>query len=416
MSTVIVTLFIVFFTLDRFVSFGLEYINLQHIRKFAGQIPEFFQGSIDFDTYKKSTAYTIDKTKFSQWSTLTDTIITIWFLFGGLLPWLEQWSMSYGLGSIWTGMLFFGGFGVVLLVLGLPMECFSVFRIEQKHGFNKMTIPLFIKDKLKELLLTMLISAPCLYTILWFMQKTGSIWWMWVFGFVMLFMLSMMIIFPLFIAPFFNKFEPLEDGELKQKVFALCERIKFPISGIFRMDGSKRSAHSNAYFTGIGKSRRIVLYDTLIKELTVPQIESVLAHEIGHYKLNHTKKTLGVSAIGLLISLFVLGQIYNYPPLFQAFGMNITSNHAALVLFTILSGSFTFYLKPIFAQLSRKHEYQADRFAIKATGEKMHFEEAMLKLSKQNLSNLTPHPWFSAFYYSHPAIIERIKAIRAVEN
>lgn len=416
MESLILILFFFFFTIDRIVSFGLDFINLRHIRKFANQVPDFFQDSIDLETYRKSTVYTIDKNKFSQWCNVFDTIVTIWFLFGGLLPWLENWSESYELNPIWTGMVFIAGFGVIFLFIGLPMEWYSIFRIEQKHGFNKMTPSLYIRDKLKELALTIVLSFPFLYVVLWFMAVAGTLWWVWVFGFVMLFQLIMLIVYPLFIAPLFNKFEPMEDGELKQGIIELCEKIKFPLFGVFKMDGSKRSTHSNAYFTGIGKSRRIVLFDTLINDMTTQQAVAVLAHEIGHYKLNHIKKMIVMSSVGLIISLFVLGQIYNYQPLFQAFGLKMTTNHAALVLFMILSTTFTFYLKPVFARISRKHEYLADRFAVNETGDKKHMEESLLKLTRHNLSNLTPHPWYSAFYYSHPAIIERIKAIRAIES
>ena len=414
METIIITLFFLFFTIDKIVSFGLDELNIRHIRKHADQVPEFFSNVIDAETYQKSINYTLDKGRFSRWSTLLDTIVILWILFGGVLPWLEQWSASYELGTIWTGIVFFYGFGVIMFVLGLPLEWISIFYIEQKHGFNKMTIRLYIKDKLKEILLTIAISIPCLYVVLWFMMASGTMWWVWTFCFIMLFQLIMLIIYPMFIAPLFNKFKPLEDGELKQSILDFCEKVKFSLIGIFQMDGSKRSSHSNAYFTGISKSRRIVLYDTLINEMSVPQAVSVLAHEIGHYKLNHIKKMIAISALGLLIGLFVLGQIYNYYPLFNAFGMESVTNHGALILFIILSKTFTFYLRPLFSALSRKHEYEADRFAVNETAEKIHMEEALLKLTKQNLSNLTPHPWYSAFYYSHPAIIERIKAIRAI--
>ncbi|MGR3317066.1 MAG: M48 family metallopeptidase [Candidatus Anammoxibacter sp.] len=414
METIIITLFFLFFTIDKIVSFGLGELNIRYLRKHADQVPEFFRNSIDTETYRKSINYTLDKGRFSRWSELFDTIVILWILFGGVLPWLEQWSGSYGLGTIWTGIVFFYGFGVIMFVLGLPLEWISIFYIEQKHGFNKMTIRLYVKDKLKEILLTIAISIPCLYVVLWFMMASGTLWWVWTFGFIMLFQLIMLIIYPMFIAPLFNKFKPLEDGELKQSILDFCEKVKFSIIGIFQMDGSKRSAHSNAYFTGISKSRRIVLYDTLINEMSVPQATAVLAHEIGHYKLNHIKKMIAISALGLLVGLFVLGQIYNYHPLFNAFGMENVTNHGALILFIILSKTFTFYLRPLFSALSRKHEYEADRFAVNETAEKIHMEEALLKLTKQNLSNLTPHPWYSSFYYSHPAIIERIKAIRAI--
>ncbi len=343
-----------------------------------------------------------------------DTIVTILFLFGGVLAWLEHWSASYGLGEIWTGIVFMVGLGVILFFIGLPLDLISTFRLEQKHGFNKTTPRLYIADKAKETIISIVISIPCLYLILWFMMATGTIWWVWAFCFIMAFQFIMLIIYPIFIAPLFNKFEPIEDCELKDAILDFCKTAKFSVTGVFRMDGSKRSTHSNAYFTGIGKSRRIVLFDTLINEMTTQQAIAVLAHEIGHYKLHHIKKMICIGSIGLLAGLFVIGNIYNYPPLFNAFHLEPT-NHAALALFLIMSKSFTFYLTPIFAALSRKHEYASDKFAVEQTNGKEHMEAALLKLTKQNLSNLTPHPWYSAFHYSHPAILERVKAIREIK-
>lgn len=405
-------LFILFFSLERITTFGLNELNLSHLGNYKNKVPDFFRNTIDDKTYLKSIAYTIDKGTLSRWSLLYDTLITLWILFGGVLPWLEQKSGFFNFGPIGAGILFIVGLSIILSLLGLPLEWISVFGIEQKHGFNKMTFRLYLTDKVKGLFLSILIGLPCLYAILWFMEASGTLWWIWVFGFIMTFQIIMLIIYPLFIAPIFNKFVLLEDGDLKEAIQSLCDKIQFSISGIFCMDGSKRSSHSNAYFTGFGKSRRIVLFDTLMKEMTIPQSLAVLAHEMGHYKLNHIKKMITISAIGLFIGLFVLSLIYDYPPLFNTFGLKTPTNHGALVLFSILSGTFTFYLKPIFSALSRKHEYEADQFSVKSTGEKKSMEESLLRLTKQNLSNLTPHPWYSAFYYSHPTTMERIQAIR----
>jgi STE24 endopeptidase len=269
-------------------------------------------------------------------------------------------------------------------------------------------------DKIKGVLLSILIGVPCLYAILWFMKATGSLWWIWVFGFIMAFQTIMLLIYPLFIAPLFNKFDLLEEGDLKQAIEKLCDKIQFSLKGIFKMDGSKRSSHSNAYFTGFGKSLRIVLFDTLIKELTIHQTIAVLAHEIGHYKLRHIKKMICIGAIGLFTSLFALNLLYDYPPLFKVFSLETPTNYGALALFSLLSGTFTFCLSPIISAISRKHEYEADRFSVKILGEKKSMEEALIQLTKKNLSNLTPHPWYSIFYYSHPTTMERIQAIREV--
>lgn len=414
MEILILILFIIFFALERAVSCGLNELNLRHLLSNKAEAPEFFRNIIDDETYRKSVTYTLDKGKMSRWSLIYDTFITLWILFGGVLPWLERWSGSFNLNSIITGILFIFGLGTISLILGLPLECISTFGIEQKHGFNKMTVGLYITDKIKGIFLSVLIGAPCLYAILWFMEASGSLWWIWVFAFIMIFQFVMLIIYPIFIAPLFNKFEPLEDGEFKQTLQELSKKVGFSLSGIFRMDGSKRSSHSNAYFTGFGKSRRIVLFDTLLKEMTIPQSMAVLAHEMGHFKLHHIKKMIAVSAISLFAGLFFLCLMYDYQPLFKVFGLDTPTNHGALVLFSLLSGTFTFYLKPLYSALSRKHEYEADRFSVNNVGEKKSMEDALLRLTKQNLSNLTPHPWYSAFYYSHPTIIERIQAIRAI--
>lgn len=414
METVIISLFFFLFSIDRIVSSGLDELNIRHIRKHAGRVPEFFKNTVDPATYRRSIAYTLDKARFSRWNILVDTIVTLWVLFGGVLPWLERWSAACGLSSVWTGIVFFCGFGVIMFTLNLPLELISTFRIEQRHGFNKTTYRLYIIDKLKALALSVVIGIPCLYVILWFMESTGALWWIWAFGFVMLFQLVMLLIYPMFIAPLFNKFKPLDDGNLNDAITDFCKRVQFTIKGVFQMDGSKRSTHSNAYFTGIGRGKRIVLFDTLINEMTQQQAVSVLAHEIGHYKLHHIKKMIVVSAVGMLAGFFVIGNIYDYVPLFNAFGLQTASDHGALILFVILSGTFTFYLRPIFSALSRRHEYEADKFAVTTTGTRADMEGALLMLTKQNLSNLTPHPWYSFVHYSHPATIERIKAIRAM--
>jgi STE24 endopeptidase len=258
-----------------------------------------------------------------------------------------------------------------------------------------------------------MIGGPFLYVVLWLIQSTGEYWWIWAFVFIAMFQLLMIIIFPTFIAPWFNKFEPLPSGELRDRIMALAKQIGFKASGIFVMDGSKRSAHSNAYFTGIGKAKRIVLFDTLIEQMTIDQGLAVLAHEMGHYKMKHIRRMMLVQSVILFVGLYFLGRLVNYEPVFTAFGLQ-PSNHAALVLFSLISGPFTFYLGPLVNLLSRKHEYEADRFAAITLGNGKPMEEALINLTVKNLSNLTPHPWYSAYHYSHPTPTERIGAIRQI--
>jgi len=300
---------------------------------------------------------------------------------------------------------------LLLTLASLPTDLYSTFGLEARFGFNKTTVRLYVTDRLKGLILGLVIGVPFLWVILWLMDVMGAYWWLWAFGFMTAFQLVMIVIFPALIAPWFNKFEPLKDGEFRERILALASQLGFQTSGIFTMDGSKRSAHSNAYFTGIGKAKRIVLFDTLIEQMTMEQGLAVLAHEMGHYKMKHIRRMLLVQTVFLFVGLYLLSWLLNAPWFFSAFGLT-PSNHAALVLFSIVSGPATFYLGPLMNRLSRHHEYEADRFAAKTLGEGKPMEEALINLTVKNLSNLNPHPWYSAYHYSHPTPAERISAIR----
>jgi STE24 endopeptidase len=299
-------------------------------------------------------------------------------------------------------------------VASLPTDLYATFRLEARFGFNKTTWKLYVTDKLKGLVLGMLIGGPFLFIVLWLMDAAGSRWWIWAFLFIAGFQLLMVVIYPTLIAPLFNKFEPLPEGELRDRILALAEKVGFKTSGIYSMDGSKRSAHSNAYFTGIGKAKRIVLFDTLMEQMTIDQGLAVLAHEMGHYKMKHIRRMLVVQTGFLFIGLYVLSWVLHYKPLFVAFGLETPSNHGALVLFSLLAGPATFYLGSLVNLLSRKHEYEADRFSVRTLRNGRPMEEALVNLTVKNLSNLTPHPWYSAYHYSHPTPTERIGAIRAL--
>jgi STE24 endopeptidase len=301
---------------------------------------------------------------------------------------------------------------LVFSLASLPTSIYSTFYLEAKFGFNKTTAGLYVLDKLKAVVLGVLIGVPFLFVVLWLMNAMGPYWWVWAFGFILAFQLLMIVIFPTFIAPWFNKFEPLPAGELRDRILALAKQLGFKTSGIYTMDGSKRSAHSNAYFTGLGRSKRIVLFDTLLEQMTINQGLAVLAHEMGHYKLKHIVRMLIVQTVFLLIGLYLLSLLLHYDPLFAAFGLQ-RSNHAALVLFSLVSGPATFYLAPLMNVLSRKHEYEADQFAAVTLRDGKAMEEALVNLTIKNLSNLTPHPWYSAYHYSHPTPVERIGAIRS---
>ncbi len=419
MPNFIIGIFLILFTLEFVVEFILNELNIRQVRKSraAHAIPEFFQEKISKDEYEQSVRYTFAKARFQRWSEVYGRVVILFLLFGGILPFLDNLIITILPQSLSTshitGALFCLAVGLMFSLGSLPVDLYSTFAIESRFGFNKTTLSLYFSDKLKGLILGVLIGAPFLFVVLWLMQATGEYWWLWTFVFVTMFQFLLIIIFPTFIAPWFNKFEPLPSGELRDRILALANKIGFRTSGIFLRDSSKRSVHSNAYFTGIGKAKRIVLFDTLIEQMSIDQGLAVLAHEMGHYKMKHIRRMMVAQCVILFVGLYILSRLVNYEPLFTAFGLQ-PSNHAALLLFSLLSGPLTFYLGPLMNLLSRKHEYEADRFAAITLGNGRPMEEALINLTVKNLSNLTPHPWYSAYHYSHPTPTERIGAIRQI--
>jgi STE24 endopeptidase len=301
-------------------------------------------------------------------------------------------------------------------LFSLPFSLYRQFVIEERFGFNRMTWKLLLLDISKGALLSIIIMTPLLYGLFWFMDRAGNFWWIYAFAGFSLFQLVVMILYPTLIAPLFNKFSPLEEGSLKEKILALARKLDFRTSGIFVMDGSKRSSHSNAYFTGIGHAKRIVLFDTLVRQMDEEQLTAVLAHEIGHEKANHVKKRFAVSLLASLAGFYILSLLLDYTPLFQAFGFDNPSYHAAVVILSFCAGPVTFFLQPLLAVLSRRHEYEADRFSVEATSSASGLKGALVRLSQKNLSNLTPHPWYSFYHYSHPTLAERISAMEEYEK
>jgi STE24 endopeptidase len=417
MEQAVVWLFLAFFALEFLVEFTLNELNLRHVRarRSPTEVPSLFYGGLQSQEYEKSVEYTLAKGRFQRWAEIYGRLVVLAILFSGLLGLLDEltgrWARDFSLGAYGHGILFCLTVGFYFIVTSLPTGLYSTFALEAKFGFNKTTLSLYFTDKFKGLALGLLIGVPFLLVVLWLMNATGGYWWIWAFAFISVFQLLMIVIFPTLIAPWFNKFEPLQDGELRRRILALAEQVGFQTSGIFSMDGSRRSAHSNAYFTGIGKAKRIVLFDTLIEQMSIDQGLAVLAHEMGHYKMKHIQRMLLVQTIFLLVGLYVLSWLIDFAPLYRAFGL-APSHHAALILFSLLSGSFTFFLGPLMNVLSRRHEYEADHFAARTLRNGKPMEEALINLTVKNLSNLTPHPWYSAYHYSHPSPVERISAIR----
>ena len=419
MEQLIVGSFLALFALEFLVEFTLSELNLRYVRAHgaARDIPDSFREKIRSEDFDRTVQYTLAKGRFHRWADLYGRALLLAILFTGLLPWLDARSLN--LASRFfpvahaQGINFCLAVGAIFFILGLPADLYATFGLEARFGFNKTTVKLYVADKLKGLMLGLVIGVPFLYVVLWLMEAMGRYWWIWAFVFICGFELLMIVVYPTFIAPLFNKFEPLKDGQLRERILRLAEQVGFRTSGIYSMDGSRRSAHSNAYFTGIGKAKRIVLFDTLIAQMTIEQGLAVLAHEMGHYKMKHIRRMLVVQTFFLFLGLLILSFLVESRPLFSAFGLQTTS-HAALVLFSLLSGPLTFYLAPLMNLLSRRHEYEADRFAAVTLRDGRPMEEALVNLTVKNLSNLTPHPWYSFYHYSHPTPVERIEAIRRI--
>lgn len=390
----------------------LERVNLRHVRAHAGGVPEAFQAIIDPPTYSKSVAYTLAKGKLEQVELIYHCAVLLVVLWSGILPWGFRWFNSQLGSSAWAmaGFLFITG--VALSLPSLPLEWHAQFRLEERFGFNTTTPKIWWLDRLKGLALAFVLGYPLLVLVLQLVKWTGAWWWLWAWGALLAFQLLMVVLAPVLILPLFNKFTPLPEGSLRQRLLSLAQRTQFQAASIQVMDGSKRSRHSNAFFTGFGRFRKIVLFDTLIQQLADPELEAVLAHEIGHYKKKHIPKSLVVSALGSLAAFYFVALLARQPWFYHAFGFEPGSLVPALLLFGLLAGLVTFWGSPLTHWWSRRHEYEADAFAAHAMNEPGPLIGALRKLNEKNLSNLTPHPIYSGFYYSHPTLLEREAALK----
>ena len=396
----------------------LSQINQRHVRAQANEVPIAFRGVIDDATYRRSVDYTLAKGRFGDIANLFDAVLLIAVLFSGVLPWaFGSFTASFG-ASIWAmaGLLFV--VGVALSILGLPFAWYAQFKLEGRFGFNTSTMRTWVFDRVKGFLLALLLGYPLLALVLKLIDWAGAVWWLWAAAVVIAFQLLLLLVAPTIIMPLFNKFTPLPQGTLRERLFALAQRTDFPTHGIELMDGSKRSRHSNAFFTGFGRFRKIVLFDTLVAQLTEPELESVLAHEIAHYKKRHVLKLLGVSIAGVVAGFAAIAWLARQQWFYRAFGFEHQAGFAAanvvpaLLLFGLLAGTIIFWLSPFINSWSRRFEYEADAFARATVGEAQSMVHALRKLSEKNLSNLIPHPLYSGFYYSHPTLLERERALQ----
>ena len=389
----------------------LEQLNRRHVLAHAGAVPEAFRGVVDEPTYAKSVQYTLAKSRLDQIEVSWSTLVLVAVLFSAVLPWGFH-GLTQRLGSsAWAMAAFLFITGVALSLPGLPLDWYDQFRLEARFGFNTTTLKLWWMDRLKGLLLGIVLGYPLLVLVLKLVEWTGPWWWLWAWGALLGFQLLMVVLAPVLILPLFNKFTPLPEGSLRERLLKLAERTHFRARSIQAMDGSKRSRHSNAFFTGFGGFRKIVLFDTLIQHLAEPELEAVLAHEIGHFKKKHIPKTLLASALGSLAGFWLISLLARQDWFYRSFGFEPGSIVPALLLFGLLSGVMTFWFSPVVHWWSRRYEYQADAFAAEVMNEPRSLIGALRKLNEKNLSNLTPHPIYSGFYYSHPTLLEREQAL-----
>ncbi|QEM66826.1 M48 family metallopeptidase [Geobacter sp. FeAm09] len=405
-------LFILFALVTAF-TYWLRHINLRHLRRYGSAVPEGFEGDIDGDKLRASTAYTLDSSRLGLWESLFDNGLVLLFLFGGLIVTYDRLVMGFGGGAITSAILYFLLLTWLQTLLGIPFDLFGTFRIETRYGFNTTTPRLWLMDFFKSqaigaLLLTVLV-AVAFRLIQWSPHR----WWIWVWAFMALFSLFMMFISPYVIEPLFNKFEPVTEEGLEAEIRAMMEKAGLRVGRVMQMDASRRSRHSNAYFTGIGKVKRIVLFDTLIKQMTHGEIVAVLAHEIGHWKKGHIWKRLVTAELLALGGAWISFRLLTWPPLPGLLGFDgDLSLPSRMVIVGFIGSLALFPVTPLSAWRSRCHEREADRFATDLTGRPQDLASALVKLSAENLSNLFPHPWYAAFYYSHPPAVERVRTLR----
>jgi STE24 endopeptidase len=385
--------------------------QIRHVARHREQVPAPFNATIPLEAHRKAADYTIAKTRLGLLATAFEAAVLVgWTLLGGLDA-LNQALLGLMGPGLWQQLALVGAFALIGGLIGLPFSWYATFRLEARFGFNKTGLGLWIADGIKGLLLGAAIGGPLVALVLWLMGAAGSAWWLWAWGVWMVFNLLALWLGPRYIAPLFNKFEPLTDDTLKTRVNALMARCGFSAQGLFVMDGSKRSAHANAYFTGFGAAKRVVFFDTLLKQLTPDEIDAVLAHELGHYKLRHITQRIvlifGLSLLGFAALGWAASQAWFYSGLGVTPAMDASNDALALLLFLLVVPLFTYFLSPLAAQLSRKHEFEADAFAKdKTRGSDL--ASALLKLYEDNASTLTPDPLYARFYYSHPPASERL--------
>lgn len=406
---IIILLGYIFVTL---FGYWLEFLNVRHLKKHGDRVPEEFAGYIDSELLKKTRDYTVEKSRFGIIESVFGDLLVILFFFGGLLDAYNAWIVSLHLSFIVSGTLFFLLLIYAKLLLSIPFDLYGTFRIENRYGFNTMTGRLWISDFLKSFMLSTILFGIVAVSAFYLIQISPDYWWFIVWFFFLCFSLFIMYVAPYVIEPLFHKFSPIGDETLEGSIKEVLQKASITISRVFQVDASRRSRHTNAYFTGIGKVKRIVLFDTLLRKLDRDEVVSVLAHEAGHWKKKHILKRIAMTEVLSLIGIYISFRMIKAGFLGSLFDIGHDTIFVNLLVLGFIGGIIAFPLTPLVSSLSRRHEREADRFAVEVTGNKEAAATSLIKLSKDNFSNLHPHPLYAAFYYSHPPVVERIRDIR----
>jgi len=415
LESTLLIIFLIFFVGRIAWRFVLQQLNIRHLRDHGKEIPPVFHGIIDEATLSKMVDYTYDNSRLETKEDLTEDVLELAVLFL-LLPMLVGKIAGLQLHLIWQALIFFGVLAVIGGIIGMPFDIYHTFVLEKKYGFSTITWKLWLTDLIKSVLISAVLMGIMLSAFMAFILYLPKSWWFWAWVFFTSFEILLLWLFPVVIAPLFNKYEPIRDEELKAKIEALLAKVGLKAKGIFQVDEGKRSRHTNAYFTGIGKTKRIVLFDTLLDSHTHDEILAVLGHEIGHWKKKHILKQLIFMIAVSFVGFYLVYRIVNWLPLYGAFGLQSTPVYAGLLLVSVYASCIGFFFSPLGAFISRRHEREADAMAHDLTGTSEPMINALKRLAKDNLSNLHPHPWYVRFYYSHPPLLERIEYLGAMDK
>lgn len=411
----IVTVFVLVYVLHELFVVWMESLNRKHLQEYSDTIPPQLEGFIDEEKHRQIIAYTLENSRFGINTRIFSEVLLLAIILSGFLPFIDRFPKEWNFNYILAGLFFFLIPGLIFYLVDLPIDYYHTFVIEEKYGFNKSTIKTWIADHVKAGIISLILYCGLLALVFWIINVSPGYWWFWAFLTVSFIQILLAVLYPVLIAPLFNKFEPLEDEGLSEKVKALMQKTGFRIKGIFQMDAGRRSSHTNAYFTGLGKTKRVVLFDTLLRSHPQEEILAVLGHEIGHYKKKHILKQIIFFEISMLAGFYVTSLLLDWEPLYKTFGFTVPHPYVGLFLIGVFWQKAGFFLKPFYMAMSRKFEREADSFAshLLQTGKPL--ATALKRMAADNLSNLDPHPFYVWFNYSHPPLVERIEALENAE-